>query len=64
MTVADMLAWLAGIGSLLYFAAAMIYPTWFIGEESEAPPAVSTDTKTRWRKPIDFDDWQHVGHPQ
>lgn len=63
MTVTNMLAWIAGIGSLLYFAAAMIYPTWFIGEESEAS-STSADATTRWSKPLDIDDWQHLGHPQ
>lgn len=64
MTITDILAWIAGIGSLLYFAAAMIYPTWFIGDERAATPPTTTDEETLWHKPLDFDDWQHVGQPR
>lgn len=31
MTWLDLLAWVAGIGSLLYFMAALLQPAWFLG---------------------------------
>jgi len=37
MTLLDLLAWVAGIGSLLYFMAAMLKPEWFLGVAPEEP---------------------------
>lgn len=60
MTVSNLLAWVVGIGTLLYFSAAMINPAWFIGEEVDA---AAPEEETRWRNPMDFDEWQHLGQP-
>lgn len=64
MTVSDLLAWVVGLGTLLYFSAAMINPTWFIGEEADTTPTTELDEETRWRNPLDLDDWQHLGQPR
>lgn len=37
MTWLDLLAWVAGIGSLLYFMVALLKPVWFLGVPSEEP---------------------------
>lgn len=64
MTVSDLLAWVVGIGTLLYFGAAMINPAWFISEERAATPPTTTDEETLRSNYIDFDDWQHLGQPR
>ena len=61
MTVSDWVAWIVGIGTLLYFAAAMLNPAWFIGDESDPATSTMPDEETRWRKPLNIDDWQHLG---
>lgn len=61
MTVSDWLAWIVGIGTLLYFAAAMLNPAWFIGDETEATTSIKEDEERRWNNPIERDDWQHLG---
>lgn len=61
MTVSDLLAWVVGIGTLLYFGAAMINPAWFISDATNETAPTATDEEVRWPNPLDLDDWQHLG---
>lgn len=63
MTVAEILAWIAGIGSLLYFGAAMVNPAWFLGDEHEEPTPTEADNDAIWRNLIVVDDRQQLGQP-
>lgn len=63
MTVANILSWLAGIGSLLYFGAAMVKPAWFLGDEAEAPAPTTTEQNSTWSNFLEQDDWQQLGQP-
>lgn len=64
MTISDWLAWIVGIGTLLYFAAAMINPAWFIGDEADATISTPEDGERQWSRPIESDAWQHLGQPR
>lgn len=61
MTVTDILAWIAGIGSLLYFGAAMVNPAWFLGDEVEPPAPTTPEGNAIWINFPEQDDWQQLG---
>ena len=63
MTVADILAWIAGIGSLLYFGTAMVNPAWFLSDEVELPVPTTPEENATWINFPEQDDWQQLGQP-
>jgi hypothetical protein len=55
----DLLAWAVGIGSLLYFGAAMVNPAWFLGEPPAEPVPPETSKETAPPRPIE--EWHYLG---